>query len=91
MYKLKAKYAPMILVPHNGIDVRADKVETQDGVIAGIKFVATWNDNDGRYYDEIDEICKDKFDTPLAFIRSLWFARLGDVGNTWHLIELIKE
>lgn len=90
MYKIFANYAPVILAPDNAIDVHCEKIETQDNVVVGTKFVTTWNNAGGRYDDELNDLCKEKFGAPFSFIRSIWFYRLGSVSNTWHLIELIK-
>lgn len=88
MYKIFAKYAPFILVPNNAIDTSCLQVETQDGIVAGTKFVSTWNNCDGRYSDELNDVCKEKFGVPFTFIRSVWYSRLGEVSDIWHLIKL---
>ena len=90
MYSIFANYAPFILVPNNAIDVTCEKIKTQDGIVAGTKFVTSWNNADGQYDDDLNDICKEKFGVPFTFIRSIWFSRLGEVSAKWHLVELTK-
>ena len=76
-------------MPANAISGEGPFV-TADGVAVRVKYLATWNNKDGRYDDELDRLCMDAWNVPFRFLRSSWIARLRDIDNYWHLVELEK-
>lgn len=86
MTKVLFKFADYILCPSNV--VKGEECETADGVKCKCKYIGTWNNEDGRYDDELDDMCIRRFGFPFQSIRSLWIARLDVLSPFWHLIKL---
>ena len=92
MTRIHCKFADVVLVPDNGIDdiILADKVETIDGVKCKTEFMKTWNNSDGRYDEDLDFACNMHWNVSFDRLKSMWYARLGKVGDVWNLIKLTK-
>lgn len=95
-YRIDAKYAPVIFCPSNAIEwafwKREENVDpllrTTDGRLCKPLFIRTTNNESGRYDEDFDYLCKRHFGASFASVRSIWYARLDDLDNYWHLIEL---
>lgn len=86
--KIKAKFAEKLLAPANGIQF--GEVETADGIKCRTEFQATWNNADGFFDEELDEICHREYGCSFRAINSIWLSRLGHLSDYWHLVKLIK-
>lgn len=89
MKVIKSKYVEFLLAPANAID-NADVVVTSDGVTCKLVYQATFNNEDGRFDDRLDDICRDKYGSSLEVIKNLWTGRLGKLSDYWHLVKMIK-
>lgn len=89
MIGLMCKYAGEVLIPENGIG-NGEEFRTSDGVDVRVRYISTWNNKDGAYDEELDDLCQRKWGVTFSSIRSVWFARLGRVGDFWHLVKMIK-
>jgi hypothetical protein len=89
MTTLKCKYAEEILIPDNGI-FRDSEYKTADGQRVSVQFITTWNNRDGSFDNELDEICQRKWGIAFRAMKSVWISRLGTIGDYWHLIKLTK-
>lgn len=92
MGRIQSKFSDFVLIPHEGITPPSvgEVYETQDGVRVKIRFISTWNNSDGEYNDELDDLCIRRWGMTFAFMRSMWISRLPYVGNYWHLVQLSK-
>lgn len=88
MQKIKSKFVELLLVPANGIE--RGELETLDGIKCRAEFRTTWNNADGFFDDELDEICQREYGCAFSSIKSIWYGRLGYVSNYWHLVKLVK-
>lgn len=86
--KIRAKFAEKLLVPANGIEF--GEVETSDGIKCRTEFQATWNNADGMFDDELENICQREYGCSFQAIKSIWISRLTKVSDYWHLVKLIK-
>lgn len=86
--KIQSKFVERLLGPANGIVF--GEVETADGIMCGTEFLATWNNADGMFDDELDGICQREYGCSFKTIKSIWIGRLGCVSDYWHLVKLIK-
>lgn len=94
--KIACRFAEYVLVPHNAIEASffrggiVDKnfFKTMNDKTCLGTFVATWNNEDGRYDDELQQLCRTMFKSSLSAIRSNMLSRLGNVEERWHLIKL---
>lgn len=90
MEKIQCKFVERILIPSNGIG-QPGRYSTIDGVTVDAKFLGTWNNSDGAFTDELDDICIRLLDAPFSTVYSLWFSRLGGaISGFWHLVKLDK-
>lgn len=88
MQKIKSKFVDFLLIPFNGI--LPGDVETTDGVKCHVEYQTTWNNKDGLYDEDLDDVCQRRIGCPFSTVRSIWFSRLGKVDDYWHLIKMIK-
>lgn len=88
MQKIQCKYADAIIAPANA--VVDDEVETMDGVKCRLSYQATFDNENGRYDEILDDLCQRFYSYPFCSIRSIWIGRIGRVSNYWHWIKLIK-
>ena len=86
--KISAKFAENLLVPANGIQF--GEVETSDGIKCRTEFLATWNNADGMFDEELDGICQREYGCSFQTIKSIWIGRIGVLSDYWHLVKLIK-
>lgn len=77
-----------MLLPGNAVEF--GRSETADGVACEVKPVTVWDNSDGRYDEEIDDICQKRWGFPFAHIRSGWLGRIGRLNDVWHLVRLEK-
>ena len=87
--KIQCKFAEYMLAPANALR-QADSYETMDGIVCRLEYVATWNNSDGSYDGELEDVCQHRFGCPFSTIRSIWISRLGRVDVYWHLVKMIK-
>ena len=78
-----------MLAPANAI-IDAETYETTDGITCRLKYISTWNNSDGSYDGELEDVCQHRFGCPFSTIRSIWISRLGRVDVYWHLVKMIK-
>lgn len=90
MKALQCKFKEFILLPANAIDTKENEFRTTDGVDVSVKFISTWNNKDGQYDEQLDELCIREYGTPFVTIRSIWIGRLGRADEYWHLIKLTR-
>lgn len=98
-YRINTKFTTMVFCPSNAIEdafwQRDENVDplfrTTDGKLCRPLFIRTTNNSGGRYDEDFDYLCKRHFNASFASVRSLWYARLGELDNYWHLITLIEE
>lgn len=87
--KIKSKFTEMLLAPANVLG-NDTEYETLDGIICRLEYDTVWNNSDGRYDEELDGICQKYYSCRFSHIRSIWFSRLGDVAEIWHLVKMVK-
>ena len=95
-YRIESKSAEYVFCPANAIEYGfytrdssiLPELVTSDGVVHRCQFVGTWNNCDGVYEDEFENICQRRYGMPFVSIRSMWIGRLGHVDDFWHLIKL---
>lgn len=92
MEQIQCNFAERVLIPNGGLKPAAtgETYITSDGVKVKVKFLTTWDNTDGRYDNELDELCRRLWGIDFAYIRSMWVSRLYYVGNYWHYVELTK-
>ena len=91
-YHIWSKYVDYLLVPANGIEGSfSDEYETSDGVLCELKNHTVWNNEGGRYDDELNDICLWRYKCEFSTIRSLWISRLGSVDKYWFLVKMVKK
>lgn len=61
---------------------------TNDGKECTALFISGWNNRNGQYDEELDNLCMAKFNLPFESIRSMWFGRLGELSGYWCYIKL---
>lgn len=94
--RIHCKYAHRVLVPANAIDsprpIPNDTLlRTTDGVLCDIHFIGCWNNADGRFNEELDELCMKEWNVRFNALRSMFKSRLGSINESpWGLIELEK-
>lgn len=88
MAKVLFKLADHVLCPSNV--VREAECETADGVRCKCKYLGAWDNEDGRYDEELEGICQKEFGMPFKSIRSLWVSRLNRMSQVWYFVKLIK-
>lgn len=92
MYQISCKYAPKLLAPANALPLTIGELcITLDGVRCELRYVMGWDNRDDRYVGELDDTCGRIYGCPFSAIRSIWFGRLGYVGDYWYLVEMIKK
>lgn len=90
MQRIDCRFSDKIMIPSNGIIASEPTASTADGVKVKVKFCGTWNNENGRYDDELDDVCLRLWGVPFLTMRSIWISRLGSVSNYWHYIQLVK-
>ena len=88
MKKIRSKYTEYLLAPANAITDTF--VETVDGVKCKIEYQATWNNEYGRYDDQLNDLCRKYYNSSLEVISNIWSARLGFTSEYWHLVKMIR-
>lgn len=95
-YNILAKYSEHILCPSNAIDrafytSNKGTLLSMDGIRARATFLSTYNNADGRYDNDLEEICQREFGKTFAEVRNLWIFRLGRLDDYWHFIKLDRD
>ena len=89
MNTIKVKFADSVLVPIEGITgSEPGPYETMDGKVCSAEFISGWNNKDGRYDKELDDICQSRWNLPFSYIKSLWMERVKHIEGYWHLLNL---
>lgn len=91
MIEIKARFADRILLPDAALPpgvLEGATMVTTDGVNCVAHFLSTWNNKDGQYDEEFDNLCQRLWGCSFRLIRSAWIGRIGNIGQWWHLIEL---
>lgn len=99
VYRIQCRYAPVVFFPSTAVDdafwrrreTDGVRFETLDGKVCIPKFIRTTNNRGGEYDEDFDYLCKRHFGTSFASVRSLWIARLAEMDDYWHFVELKKE
>lgn len=105
-YRLYSKFTEKVLLPIEAIDSRYRKVipqtetdwkafsnakfVTNDKKFVKVKFLSAYNNGDGSYNEELDRLCMNMYGIPLSTVKSVWYARIGDISNFWQLIEMVE-
>lgn len=104
-YRLRATMAEVALVPHEAFDYRYFRVNCRteadwnlwqkaaflllDNKKVTVSFECAWNNEDGRFDSELDDKCKELYNMPFSFVRSVWASRFdGRISDRWHLIRM---
>lgn len=90
MQRIDCRFAERVIVPSNGINATDKEVSTSDGQKVKLKFIGTWNNEEGRFNDELDDICLRFWGVPFITMRSIWVSRLGRVSDFWHIVEMVR-
>lgn len=97
-YSYNGKFNEYVFCPSNAIECEfyrkhKDVVAhflTSDGILVRPEFIATWNNKDNLFEDELDKECQNRYGMSFEEVKSLWYNRLRFVDDYWHLIKLIK-
>lgn len=103
-YTLRTKFQKRALVPSEVIDrnwlgiwcySEADwKLKnsavflTTDGYKVHIKLIGCCNNSKGDEFEWLSNACEKTYGLPFETVQSHWYARLGNLGGYWHLIEM---
>lgn len=95
-FRIAANYSSHVLCPDNALEIsfyKRDPMDdvrfrTLDGKLCSVRFISSHDNEDGQSEDVLDLICQKRWGVPFQSVRSMWFGRMGDVSNWWHLIEL---
>lgn len=95
-FRFSAKFAEKVLFPVNAVEYSFGGSTmdyepiflTIDGKKSIPKFHAIWDNTDGRYTEELDSLCQREYNLSFRELRSMWFARLGDIKDIWYFIKL---
>lgn len=99
-YRIEAKYNETVFCPVNALEDRFFRTPggdgdvtlvTLDGVECSVEFITAWNNSDGRYDAEFDELCRKRFGVPFQSVRSVWVARLSKISDYWYLLKLTRK
>ena len=92
MSKIACKYSEIVIVPQEAMQdpLETEEFTTLDGIRCKAKRICCWDNSDGRYDEEIEEICQRLWKVGYGMLRSTFIARLGKVGSQWHMIKLAK-
>ena len=91
MQKIKCKFAEWVLAPANAFGPAiAGEYQTEDGRLCQVMVHTVWNNTEGIFDNELDELCQEKFGFPFKTIRSVWISRLDRVDNYWHLVKMVE-
>ncbi len=88
MQNLNCRYTERVIIPGNGISTGDLDGATADGKRVKLRFIGTWNNEEGRFDDELDGICLQFWGVPFMTMRSIWISRLGRVSDFWHIVEM---
>lgn len=97
-YSYNGKFNEYVLCPANAIEESFYRKPndvivrflTSDGFIVKPDFIATWNNKDNYFEDELEKECQNRYGMSYEEVRRLWNSRLHYVDDYWHLIKLIK-
>lgn len=103
-YIIKTKFQNKALVPHEAIDIRWFKLRcynpadwdlkksaifgTLDYRFVKIKFIATCDNVNASINSWLETLCDELYGLKFSIFKSNWIARLGEISDTWHLIEM---
>ena len=88
--KIQSKFTEYLLAPSNAVPAGDGAYETLDGFKCLIEYQATWNNEDGRFDDELENTCRKLYNCSFNAIKSIWVGRIGKIEKFWHLIKLEK-
>lgn len=92
MSKILSKFTERLLAPRNAfIAGLSGEYETLDGVTCRTEPIGTWNNKDGYFEEEFDDICQRFYGCPFSAIRSIWFGRLGKISDIWDMVKMIPK
>ena len=57
MQKIDCRFADRVIIPSNGVKSGDLDASTADGKKVKLRFIGTWNNDGGRFDDELDGIC----------------------------------
>ena len=89
MQGIQSKYTEYLLAPANAIG-REDIVVTTDGIRCKLVYQSTWNNEGGRFDDQLEDVCQKYYGCPFSTIRSIWMGRLNYLSDYWHLVKMMK-
>lgn len=103
-YSLGVRYAPETLVPCCAVDGRwfrlrpvtegdwsvFDSAEflTTDRRLVRMRVLCAWNDTDGGYDGELDDLCDRLYGMSFKRILSVWRSRYPKMDGYWYLVRL---
>lgn len=92
MKEIKCRYAPFVLVPHEAIvGSGPGGFVTLDGKVCDAVFVTGYNNREGDYDKELDEICRKNWEIPFSQFKSFWYERCWRIEGFWHYIQLKEK
>lgn len=89
MNRIHCKFNEDALVPIEAIEgITPGEFITDDGKECRAEFISGWNNHDGRYDEQLDHICQNKWGLPFSAIRSRWIAQYGTLDGYWYYLKL---
>lgn len=90
MNRIHCKFNDDALVPIEAIEgITPGEFVTDDGKECRAEFISGWNNQDGRYDEQLDHICRSKWEMPFSAIRSRWIAQYGTLEGYWYYLKLM--
>ena len=92
MTRIQCKFAERVLVPGNAFDgpLSTKELLTMDGHRCAATFLWSLNNTDGRFDQELEDVCMGLWSMNLNMWKSLWTERLGYCDKYWHFVKLEK-
>lgn len=88
---MPVKYAPVVLIPSELTDGNhiAQKYKLSGGEVVTLRWIATWNNTNGRSDAELDKLCRELYGMDFESVKAVWQRRLGGrLENWWHKVEM---
>lgn len=53
------------------------------------KYLMTCNNNDRRYDEDLDLLCKELYGMGFSTVRNVWESRIGRLSGYWHYVDML--
>jgi len=92
MSNIYCDFSEQVLLPKEAFEKFGfGPYKTRDGKVCDAIFISVWNNADGRYNEQLDYICMKYWNVHFDTMRSMWFGRLGGVGDYWYFLQLKEK